>query len=655
MKKILLILVSVLFFNLLLIGQEKNIDKALEYYNANEYKEAIPFFLMHKDYNNDLDILMKIGYSYSKIHNPSSSVLYYEKAKLIKWPFDYVHMLDYANVLRQLKEYKKAKAVYNVLARTPSKMIESCDWVKQANSINHQIVLDSLPLDNEYSINGFWKFNNDILFPASGSDMNNSFKWYNVETKKISNFLKYDWQYHLNSPNIIGDSVIIYSASSSKEIFFSKKVLKKKLISSSKENKLNIWKLNLNSKEEATKLSFINIDYGYLHPYFDSSSDKLYFVSDMPGGYGGYDIYSVEKKNGIWTKPVNAGSNINTEYDEAYPYVKNNIMFFSSKGHLGYGGFDIFMIDYKDNKAQSINMGLPFNSSKDDFSYREDSHNSGCFVSNRNNKANRDFLWMFKRNKSNDIINCDLLKNNKRNIQIKDSSLLFDDYLMGDKFEVKNDILLGEIDDLNSKGGPLIIGLISSEKNKHIDNSILSIPKSAVKRKNYKDYMLRYELPKDSLDMSFVYYRDSCVVVMNRNILEAEIKVLVDNDGKKEVRNSYLIKKQTDYLTFNYLYFDFDSSNLIYSSIKELRSIVVFLEKYPHLKLNLTGYTDKFGSRRYNLGLSRKRARKVYSFFNINGVPRSRVSFVGKGKKYLKGPHRKEYSRARLVMFRFNK
>lgn len=379
----------------ILIGQELFKEKAKDYFELREYKDAIDNFLKIKD--KDYDVLVKLAFSYSKLHKPLISKAYYEKARIEKWPFDYVYMLNYGNVLRELEEYSEAKKVYKRMSIIPLQMIKSCDWVKQSKVVVTKLILDSLALPEASSINGFYKLGDNVLYPFSKSDINYNLRWFNIKNRQSSDFIKFNWQYNLNSPNVIFDSILIYSASSSRKRFFSRHALNKGFISRDKVNKLSLWELNLENKLKAKKLDFINIDYGYAHPYFDTLSSKLFFASDMPGGYGGFDIYYSEYKYGNWSAPINAGYEINTEYDESFPYINKDILFFSSTGHIGYGGYDIYMVDLSDKAAKVINMGKPFNSSKDDFSYREDSIDKGCFVSNRDNAAGRDYLWLFDR------------------------------------------------------------------------------------------------------------------------------------------------------------------------------------------------------------------------------------------------------------------
>jgi tetratricopeptide (TPR) repeat protein len=134
---------------------------------------------------------------------------------------------------------------------------------------------------------------------------------------------------------------------------------------------------------------------------------NLYFVSDMPGGYGGTDIYRCMKlEDGSWGAPINLGNVINTENNEMYPYIspKGNTLYFSSNGHSIFGGLDI-------NKSQKtryntfakpINLGLPFNSNKDDFAvvFMDDIGNEGFFSSNRAEGVGGVDIYHFKYDQS---------------------------------------------------------------------------------------------------------------------------------------------------------------------------------------------------------------------------------------------------------------
>lgn len=127
-------------------------------------------------------------------------------------------------------------------------------------------------------------------------------------------------------------------------------------------------------------------DYNIAHPTLSVDGTRLFFASDMPGGYGGMDIYMSVLENNQWSKPLNLGPSINTSADEAFPVIHaTGRLFFSSKGHGTMGGFDIFYSDLLNNTwLNPVRLDDPFNSSYDDFSYMADAEfQTGYFTSNR--------------------------------------------------------------------------------------------------------------------------------------------------------------------------------------------------------------------------------------------------------------------------------
>ena len=123
------------------------------------------------------------------------------------------------------------------------------------------------------------------------------------------------------------------------------------------------------------EVPFNSNEYSVGHPAFSADNTKMYFVSDMPGGYGGTDIYVVEFNNGQWGTPVNMGKEINTEGNEMFPFAaEDENLYFSSDGHEGIGGLDVFVAELKDGIAYKgvQNAGAPINSEKDDFGFITD-------------------------------------------------------------------------------------------------------------------------------------------------------------------------------------------------------------------------------------------------------------------------------------------
>lgn len=167
-------------------------------------------------------------------------------------------------------------------------------------------------------------------------------------------------------------------------------------------SRLGIFKANLRSGSfvESEQFLYNNSEVSIAHPALSPSGRKLYFVSDMPGGFGGTDLYVCEDQGGHWSEPVNLGPAINTPFSETNPFVAaDGTLYFSSNGHPGLGGLDIFMATKGAEGAivGAMNLGAPVNSPKDDFGFIIDAVNKrGYFTSNRPGGAGGDDIYAFE-------------------------------------------------------------------------------------------------------------------------------------------------------------------------------------------------------------------------------------------------------------------
>lgn len=167
-------------------------------------------------------------------------------------------------------------------------------------------------------------------------------------------------------------------------------------------NRLAIFKADRRSSGyiESEQFLYNNSEVSIAHPALSPSGRKLYFVSDMPGGFGGTDIYMCEDQGGQWSEPVNLGPAINTPHDEAYPFIgADGTLYFASNGHPGLGGYDIFMATRGTEGVVvgAMNLGAPINSPKDDFAFIIDPLNrKGFFTSNRPGGAGDDDIYAFE-------------------------------------------------------------------------------------------------------------------------------------------------------------------------------------------------------------------------------------------------------------------
>ncbi|WP_069660027.1 OmpA family protein [Arcticibacter eurypsychrophilus] len=157
-------------------------------------------------------------------------------------------------------------------------------------------------------------------------------------------------------------------------------------------NKLKLYLATGKNLDKITEFPYNSNEYSTGHPALTADGNILIFSSDMPGGFGGTDLYYSVRSGTQWTRPINLGKQINTEGNEQFSSLsKDGTLFFSSTGHAGLGGLDVFEVMLKDMKPQynPRNLGMPINSSKDDFGLiRSDDGKSGYFSSNRTGNDN---------------------------------------------------------------------------------------------------------------------------------------------------------------------------------------------------------------------------------------------------------------------------
>jgi outer membrane protein OmpA-like peptidoglycan-associated protein len=218
-----------------------------------------------------------------------------------------------------------------------------------------------------------------------------------IETKKFSKSL--NSKYHEGPCTFFHDF--------SKVVFTRNSQSTGGIIGNKKEgvNRLKLYTAEYNDKEwrNIKEFPYNSPDFSCGHPTLTIDDKIMYFVSDMPGGYGGTDIWMTRFNNGDWTKPVNLGGKVNTRGNEMFPYVdERGNLYFSTDGMPGLGDLDIFFIPM--NTATSMpsgvprNLGAPLNSTRDDFGIITDSERRvGYFSSNRKRGGVDDDIWKFTR------------------------------------------------------------------------------------------------------------------------------------------------------------------------------------------------------------------------------------------------------------------
>ena len=364
----------------------------------------------------------------------------------------------------------------------------------------------------------------------------------------------------------------------SRESFYEKDFQKK---SKFKYSQLYIYKATKVSNEwtDVKGLSINNKNYTVKNPSVSQDGKTLYFASNMPNGFGNFDIYkSSIKENGTLGKPKNLGPKINTNGQEMFPFISNkDILYFSSDTHLGLGGMDVFYSKMVNQKFTEVkNIGIPINSNADDFAfYINEDTQEGYISSNRNGGKGSDDIYAIK----------------------KDTPC-----------SSKVDVIV-----------------LDSKTNNSIPNATVTIVSSikkypiATTNKNGLAQMIADCEEKINLQVDNSNYESQLVTIENTPTQTIYLKPLDD-----------LI--QDNKIILNPIYFDFDKSNITALAAFELDKLIQILKRYPDMVIHTTSHTDSRGSNPYNMKLSDRRSKSTVQYVISKGISEHRISGAGKGE-----------------------
>ncbi len=317
----------------------------------------------------------------------------------------------------------------------------------------------------------------------------------------------------------------------------------------------------------------------FAHPAISPDGEWLYFVSDMPGGKGGLDIWRIRITSVGFGGIENLGSPINTEGDECFPVFRpNGDLYFSSNGHPGLGGLDIYIAKIgKDRKYHLEHPGYPLNSQGDDFGITfEGPYNRGYFSSNRNDGRGWDHIYSFE--------NPEIVHNVIGWVYEQD----------GYELQVAEVYIVGN-DGTNTKVNVKSDGSFSYQVTPGVDYLFLATCKGYLNHKEElsvkpseesKEYTLQFALPSISAP------------------------VVIDN-----------------------VFYDFDKADIREESTAALDKLVTLLNDNPNITIELSAHCDYRGSEAYNKRLSQARAESCVNYLIAHGIAKERLTPVGYGKE----------------------
>lgn len=349
----------------------------------------------------------------------------------------------------------------------------------------------------------------------------------------------------------------------------------------------NVWSLAINPGRP------LNSQFWETNPSFSPAGDELYFSSNRPGGKGNKDIWvskvTIEENGRLsFSEPRNLGAPVNTDEDEFSPFIHadNKTLYFSSTGHPGLGGYDIFYARKNPDGTflRPRNIGYPINSHRDEIGFCVNAQGDKAYLS------------------SNGILN------NGRGKDIYEISL------PEDLRPERMDFFDGKVYDAKSKKAiQAHIEVFKLDDNKSVFQSVSDELTGDFQAFLPVDDKYGYNIHKKG-------YMFVSGTLEQRDSLRSTPKVVSLNEiavGEK--------------VTLQNIFFDFDQAGLKKESYGELSRVAKFLKSNPKVNLEMGGHTDIIGSREYNLNLSTHRAKAVYDHMIKIGVPADRLSYKGYG------------------------
>ena len=314
------------------------------------------------------------------------------------------------------------------------------------------------------------------------------------------------------------------------------------------------------------------------HPSINASGDTLYFVSDAPGGYGGKDIYMAISNGSEWDDIRNLGPQVNTSEDELFPYVRQDgRLYFSSKGHPGYGGLDLFYATRQDTIWEIFNMGTPFNTNADDFgiTFAGNTEN-GFFSSNRGQKKGYDLIYSFLLPQLEFIVEGNVTDNNGQHLSEATLRLIGNDGT-NVKTQIRRD------------------GTYRLKLNKNTRYAMLV---------NARGYLNEKQtFTTEGLEDSYTY------------------------------QHNFVLSPISKPVKMSNIFFLFGSWELTPDSEEGLKALVKLLNDNPNITIELAAHTDLVGQNEANQELSLRRAQTVVDYLIRNGIEQERLTAVGYGEE----------------------
>lgn len=572
------------------------------------------------------NLFKKLGDSYYFNNDQESALEWYEKLYQLNPNQPKEYLFRYAQSLKSVKEYDKSDQIMlefdalNDSDSRVSKLKRERNYLELIDMQSGRFSITSLPINSEYSEFSPSFYGDAKLVFASNRPVSSSVKrvhewnnqpYLNLYSVDISDSLDIEsepvnFSETLNSK--FHESSAVFT-SDGKTVYFTRNNFSGNKLNRGEDgvSYLKLFKSNLNSENEWTKpqeLPFNSDNYSVAHPSLSNDDQTLYFSSDMQGTRGMSDIFRVNiLGNNTYSEPENLGDLINTEGRESFPFIsKDNLLYFSSDGHLGLGGLDVFVAVIKNNGelGDVFNLGRPINSNKDDFSFIINSRlKKGFFATNRGEGDSNDNLYSVTQLQKL-MTACSQLLNGK--IFTTDG----EDALADAKVELfDEDLNLLKTTTTDSEG------------------------------------FYQFEVDCDTRYVVRVS-KDGFATIEELVSTNSDFGTENSLDFNAEAGDELGITKAdkgddlSQLLQLDPIYFDIDKFQIRQDAEVELQKIVAVLKSYPEMRIDVRSHTDSRAGDAYNQILSDKRATATQDYIiEKAGISGDRISGRGYGETEL--------------------
>ena len=576
-------------------GKQKRADTL---FNKFSFVKAAKVYtkLIENKYNADY-ATRQLADCYAYLRNPQKASRYYKRVvEQENVPVQYYY--KYAQSLRGIKKYKESQEWLQRF-KDSGGVVNANDFSKDINFITsvfnakQQYFLDRVRFNSKFSDFGAFEHNGKVYFTSSrdeGVSVKRLYGWNEqpfldmyvteVGSKKNvdhTNKVKGDVNsiYHAGPLTITNDGTTLYFSSNN----FKDEIEVK---DGNGMTNMKIYRATLVNGEwtNVEDLPINSGDFSTQHPALNIDDTKLYFASDRPGTKGGSDIWSIDiQPDGSLINLKNAGDVINTENAEGFPFINNeDVLFFSSDGHTGLGLLDVFgTIKGEDNDfVDVINLGVPVNSNKDDFSFSMNPNGiTGYFASNRRGGRGDDDIYAYHREPI---------------------------------MQVEGVV----IDAINAK--PIANSVITLFDDKDNQIAYMETDENGFYQINIdrnKDYKIVGSQEKHIDDYRTFTSKD----------LQTELTSITANLILNPVPDVVKLAE------LNTIYFDFNKHNIRKDAALELDKIVSLMQNdYPEMVIRIESHTDSRGELTYNDKLSIDRANATYEYLISKGIDASRIT-----------------------------